>query len=302
MPSERPNILIIIPDELRADALGYAGHPVFRTPHIDRIAREGVWFSNAYCSAPLCMPARASMLTGTYPHNHHIQENAGSLPPDEERLRPPAQGSRVRHSVRGQDPLRFGQPGAGRTSIGPARPGTSSDARGFEPRATRVTRPDGRWRGRAGEPPHPALGGAGPAGALPGGLPPAGRRPGRRGLGQPPPGRRVRRQLRGGQGRGLAAGLPGTPALPADRRLRGAPPALRRPRAVRLPLPPGGPPGPHPRRGAGGLAAGARAGAPGAPQRRRPRRARARPGHPSRRRRGCASPSSGWPTTGARSP
>ena len=43
-----------------------------------------MWFSNAYCSAPLCMPARASMLTGTYPHNHHIQENAGSLPPDEE--------------------------------------------------------------------------------------------------------------------------------------------------------------------------------------------------------------------------
>ncbi|HEX2515692.1 MAG TPA: sulfatase-like hydrolase/transferase, partial [Chloroflexota bacterium] len=83
-PAPRPNILIIIPDELRADALGYAGHPVFRTPHIDRIAGEGVWFSNAYCSAPLCMPARASMLTGTYPHNHHIQENAGSLPLDEE--------------------------------------------------------------------------------------------------------------------------------------------------------------------------------------------------------------------------
>jgi arylsulfatase len=82
--ASRPNILIVIPDELRADALSYAGHPVFRTPHIDRIAREGVWFRDAYCSAPLCMPARASMLTGTYPHNHHIQENAGSLPPDDE--------------------------------------------------------------------------------------------------------------------------------------------------------------------------------------------------------------------------
>jgi arylsulfatase len=83
-PAPRPNILIVIPDELRADALSYAGHPVFRTPHIDRIAKEGVWFRNAYCSAPLCMPARASMLTGTYPHNHHIQENAGALPPDDE--------------------------------------------------------------------------------------------------------------------------------------------------------------------------------------------------------------------------
>jgi arylsulfatase len=77
-------VLILMPDELRADSLGYAGHPVFRTPHVDRIAREGVWFSNVYCTAPLCMPARASMITGTYPHNHHIQENAGSLPADDE--------------------------------------------------------------------------------------------------------------------------------------------------------------------------------------------------------------------------
>jgi arylsulfatase A-like enzyme len=54
----KPNILVIIPDELRHDSLGYSGHPVFRTPHIDRIAREGVWFSRAYCTGPLCMPAR----------------------------------------------------------------------------------------------------------------------------------------------------------------------------------------------------------------------------------------------------
>jgi arylsulfatase len=73
-----------MPDELRADSLGCAGHPVFRTPHIDRLAREGVFFGGAYATSPLCMPARASMISGLYPHNHHIQENAGHLPDDDE--------------------------------------------------------------------------------------------------------------------------------------------------------------------------------------------------------------------------
>ena len=85
MPTEsRPNVLILMPDELRADALGYAGHPVFRTPHIDRLAREGAIFTSAYCASPLCMPARASMISGLAPHNHHIQDNAGHLPADDE--------------------------------------------------------------------------------------------------------------------------------------------------------------------------------------------------------------------------
>ena len=83
-PRPRPNILVVMPDELRADALGCAGHPVFRTPHVDRLAREGVRFAGAYCTSPLCMPARASMISGTSPHNHHVQENAGRLPADDE--------------------------------------------------------------------------------------------------------------------------------------------------------------------------------------------------------------------------
>ncbi len=82
--ASRPNILIIMPDQFRADALGCAGHPVFRTPHLDRLAREGVHFTHAYATSPLCMPARASVLTGTYPHNHHIQGNRGQLPADDE--------------------------------------------------------------------------------------------------------------------------------------------------------------------------------------------------------------------------
>lgn len=80
----RPNVLILMPDELRADALGYAGHPVFRTPHVDRLAQEGAVFTRAYCASPLCMPARASMISGLAPHNHHIQDNAGHLPAGDE--------------------------------------------------------------------------------------------------------------------------------------------------------------------------------------------------------------------------
>jgi len=83
-PARQPNILIVMPDELRWDALGCARHPVFKTPHVDRLAREGVLFTRAYCTGPLCMPARASMISGTYPHNHGIYENAGSLPVGDE--------------------------------------------------------------------------------------------------------------------------------------------------------------------------------------------------------------------------
>ena len=81
---ERPNILILMPDQFRADAMGCAGHPLFRTPNLDRLAREGVRFTRAYATSPLCMPARASVMSGTYPHNHHVQGNNGTLPAGDE--------------------------------------------------------------------------------------------------------------------------------------------------------------------------------------------------------------------------
>lgn len=71
----RPNIIFIITDDQRADLLSIAGHPVARTPQIDRIGREGAWFKNFFTVTPLCSPSRASFLTGLYPHAHRVINN-----------------------------------------------------------------------------------------------------------------------------------------------------------------------------------------------------------------------------------
>ncbi len=62
----RPNFIFILVDDLRWDALGYAGHPFAKTPQLDRLAREGAVFRNNFVSIPLCSPSRASFLTGTW--------------------------------------------------------------------------------------------------------------------------------------------------------------------------------------------------------------------------------------------
>jgi arylsulfatase A-like enzyme len=72
---QRPNIVFILVDDLRWDELGCTGHPFVRTPHIDRIAREGARFRNAFCTTPLCSPSRGSILTGLHIHHHGIADN-----------------------------------------------------------------------------------------------------------------------------------------------------------------------------------------------------------------------------------
>jgi N-acetylglucosamine-6-sulfatase len=71
----RPNIVFILIDDLRWDALGVMGHPFVKTPNIDRIAKEGMIFRNAFVTTPLCSPSRASFLTGQYVHKHNIVGN-----------------------------------------------------------------------------------------------------------------------------------------------------------------------------------------------------------------------------------
>lgn len=68
MSERRPNILIFMPDQLRADAVGAFGSPVARTPHIDALAARGVRFEQAWTQHPVCGPSRVSFMTGWYPH------------------------------------------------------------------------------------------------------------------------------------------------------------------------------------------------------------------------------------------
>ena len=64
-------------DQMRWDAAGFAGSSVVQTPHLDQLAQSGVCFENAYCASPVCSPARASWLTGLYPHAHLQLKNYG---------------------------------------------------------------------------------------------------------------------------------------------------------------------------------------------------------------------------------
>ncbi len=73
--ASRPNLVVVLVDDLRWDELGCTGHPFVRTPHIDRIAYEGSRFRNAFCTTPLCSPVRACLLTGLYTHHHGILDN-----------------------------------------------------------------------------------------------------------------------------------------------------------------------------------------------------------------------------------
>ena len=71
----RPNIVFILTDDQRVGLTSLEGHPVSRTPNIDRIGREGTWFRNFFVTTPLCSPSRASFLSGRYAHKHFVINN-----------------------------------------------------------------------------------------------------------------------------------------------------------------------------------------------------------------------------------
>ncbi len=72
---DRPNFLLIMTDQQRADHLGCAGHPILRTPNIDSIAARGVAFDRFYVATPICMPNRATLMTGRMPSAHGVRHN-----------------------------------------------------------------------------------------------------------------------------------------------------------------------------------------------------------------------------------
>jgi choline-sulfatase len=79
MSSYKPNILLIITDQMVPTLTGAYGHPVVRTPNLDRLVQQGVRFDSAYTPCPICAPARASLMTGRYVSRIRCYDNAAPL-------------------------------------------------------------------------------------------------------------------------------------------------------------------------------------------------------------------------------
>lgn len=80
---KRPNFLLFITDQHRSDWLGCAGHPLVKTPNIDAIAAKGALFEDFHVASPVCMPNRASLMTGRMPSVHGLRTNGCLLPQSE---------------------------------------------------------------------------------------------------------------------------------------------------------------------------------------------------------------------------
>lgn len=78
--ASQPNLLLITTDQQRADSLGVYGNQVCRTPTLNRLGQDGVILDRAYVTNPICMPSRASLLTGLLPHRHGVWANGVRLP------------------------------------------------------------------------------------------------------------------------------------------------------------------------------------------------------------------------------
>ncbi len=82
MDNDKPNIIMIVSDQHRGDWMGCSGSKIVHTPNLDRMANEGVHFTQAYCNSPLCVPSRMSMLSGRYPHHTKVYTNNDHLASD----------------------------------------------------------------------------------------------------------------------------------------------------------------------------------------------------------------------------
>ena len=78
----KPNVVFVFADQFRRQATGFGGETNIQTPHLDRLARESLDFVNAISGTPVCCPARASLLTGQYPHHHGVIINDVPINPE----------------------------------------------------------------------------------------------------------------------------------------------------------------------------------------------------------------------------
>lgn len=79
---DRPNIIFILTDDHKADALSYLGHKFVKTPNLDQLAKKGTFYKNAFSTTPICAASRASILTGTYERNNRYTFQTGNLDAD----------------------------------------------------------------------------------------------------------------------------------------------------------------------------------------------------------------------------
>ena len=79
---KKPNFLVIMSDEHGAQFSSTYGHPIIETPNMDRLAEQGVTFDANYCNSPLCIPSRASFMTGQYVSTNEIWDNTKPVPVD----------------------------------------------------------------------------------------------------------------------------------------------------------------------------------------------------------------------------
>ncbi|GAA4424548.1 choline-sulfatase [Georgenia halophila] len=80
MSRDRPNMLMIVVDQMAHDVIAGLGHPCVRTPNLDALLARGTAFTNAYCSSPICLPSRMALMTGRLPRRDDIYDNGSELP------------------------------------------------------------------------------------------------------------------------------------------------------------------------------------------------------------------------------
>lgn len=134
MRNDKPNILFIMADQLRADYLGCNGHPTQRTPHIDALAARGVNFTRAYSQAPVCGPSRMSFYTGRYAISHGASYNNVPLRVDERTLGDYLRPEGYRVGLVGKTHMKRDEEGMSRLGLDPdSSRGVLVSQCGFEP-------------------------------------------------------------------------------------------------------------------------------------------------------------------------